>query len=276
VTAAPAPTLRVAVAQAAATSGDVAGNAGRAATAVERAAADGARVVVLPELYLPGYDLATLGRDPGLDLAGADDPRLDAVRDACRRTGTVALVSASMRTSAGRTIAVVAVDAEGAAVHAYDKQHVTPTESAVFVSGTRGAVVRVDGWSLGLGVCYDGCFPEHARAAADADAWAYVVPAAYVTGGEHRRDLYYAARALDNGMYVAMAGLVGRCGDKEFGGGSAVHDPEGRRVAGVPDGVEGVALADLHAQAVADTRAEQTMGADRRPDLGAVRTLALA
>ena len=59
-----------------------------------------------------------------------------------------------------------------------------------------------DDWALGLGVCYDGCFPEHARAASDAGALAYVCPSAYLVGSEHRRDLYYAARALDNGIYV--------------------------------------------------------------------------
>ena len=77
-----------------------------------------------------------------------------------------------------------------------------------------------------------GCFPEHAASAAAGGATAYLCPAAYFTGSEHRRDLYYAARAIDNGIYVVVAGLTGRCGDRHFSGGSAVYDPEGRPVAG--------------------------------------------
>lgn len=265
--------LRLAVAQATARSGDVPGNARTLAALVDRAADGGARVVVTPELFLPGYDLAALGADAGLDLDGADDPRLDAVREACRRTGTVAVVSASVRTGHRRTIAVLTVDAEGAATHAYDKQHLPGDEAEVFARGTAGAVVRVDGWPLGLGVCYDGCFPEHARRLADAGALAYLVPAAYVVGAEHRRDLYYRARALDNGIYVAMAGLVGACGDGRFGGGSAVLDPEGRIRSGVPDGEQGLAFADLDRDVVAATRARHSMGRDRAPDLGGVTVL---
>ena len=263
--------LRVAVGQAVAHSGDVAANAARAAALVEQAAAGGARVLVLPELFLPGYDLPALALDTAADLVDADDPRLAPVREACRHTGTVALVSASMPAAAGRTISIVVVDGGGRATRAYDKQHVFGDEAEVFMQGGHGAALELDGWRLGLGVCYDGCFPEHARAAADAGAWAYLVPAAYVLGSEHRRDLYYAARALDNGMYVAMAGLVGPCGAAGFGGGSAIYDPQGRRIAGVADGEEGLAVADLDPATVAATRSAQTMGSDRLPDLGPVQ-----
>jgi predicted amidohydrolase len=268
--------LRLAVAQASAVSGDVAGNAACIGNLVELAASAGARVVVTPELFLQGYDLQALAGNEGLDLIDADDVRLDALREACRRTSTVAVISASMRTDRGRTIAIVVVAGDGRAVHAYDKQHLPGDEAEIFGAGEHGALIVVDGWSLGLGVCYDGCFPEHARACAQAGAGGYLVPAAYVVGAEHRRDLYYPARALDNGMYVAMAGLVGRCGEGDFGGGSAVYDPQGRRVAGVDDGVEDIAFADLDAAVVADTRDRHAMGRDRRSDLGPVTPLDVA
>ena len=52
--------------------------------------------------------------------------------------------------------------------------------------------------------------PRARRCAATAGgASAYLVPAAYYVGAEHRRDVYYAARALDNGIYVVFAGLTG-------------------------------------------------------------------
>ena len=49
-------------------------------------------------------------------------------------------------------------------VAGYDKQHLCgPDEHELFIPGERGATLVVDGWRLGLGICYDGCFPEHAR-----------------------------------------------------------------------------------------------------------------
>ena len=85
----------------------------------------------------------------------------------------------------------------------------TATRRRYFTPGDHGASIRVDGLELGLSICYDGCFPEHARAAAEDGAVAYLSSSAYFAGAEHRRDLYYAARAVENGMYVVFAGLTG-------------------------------------------------------------------
>lgn len=49
------------------------------------------------------------------------------------------------------------VDASGRGVVAYDKQHLPADEAAIFTAGDHGSVLEIDGWLLGLGVCYDGC-----------------------------------------------------------------------------------------------------------------------
>ncbi|MGH3454995.1 MAG: carbon-nitrogen hydrolase family protein [Nocardioidaceae bacterium] len=269
------PPLTIAAAQAESVSGDVAGNAKTAADLVREGAAAGARVVVLPELFLPGYDLAGLAADRDGDVVDVDgDPRLDPLRSACRETGTVAVVGASMRRDARRTIGVLVVDADGGVRHAYDKQHLLSAEREIFEPGRDRAVVTVDGWPLGLAVCYDGCFPEHARAYADDGALVYVAPAAYVVGSEHRRDVYYAARALDNGCYVVFADLTGPCGAASFSGGSAIYDPEGQPVVRAGTDRE-VVTATLDADRLEQVRADHGMGSDHRESLGSARRLAL-
>jgi 5-aminopentanamidase len=267
--------LVVAAAQAESVPGDVAGNAATAADLVREAAGDGARVVVLPELFLPGYDLAGLASDIERDIADpTGDPRLEALRTAARETETVAIVGASVRRGSRRTIGVLVVDATGTVRHAYDKQHLLSAEAQIFEPGSDRTIVSVDGWPLGLAVCYDGCFPEHARAYADDGALVYVAPAAYVVGSEHRRDVYYAARALDNGCYVVFADLVGPCGAETFSGGSAVYDPEGQPVVRAGAGRK-VVVATLDADRIARVRRDHGMGSDRRADLGAARRLAV-
>jgi predicted amidohydrolase len=126
----------------------------------------------------------------------------------------------------------------------------------------------VDGWDLGIGICYDGCFPEHATAATADGALAYLCPAAYYAGGEHRRDLRYAARALDNGIYVVLAGLTGSCGAGTFTGGSAVYDPEGRTLARVGKEFPAVVVADLDAAEVRRAQAANPVEDDRLDGLG--------
>lgn len=267
--------LRVAAVQAEAVAGDVAVNVATAATAVGAAAGRGAQLVVLPELFLCGYDPETLRARPADCDVTADDQRLEPLRQAASDSGVAVLVGASVRTSNDATVlALLSLTATGEVTLAYAKQHLWQEERTIFTPGTGGASVELRGWPVGLGICYDGCFPEHARAASDAGALAYVCPSAYLVGSEHRRDLYYPARALDNGIYVIMAGLTGRCGSLEFSGGTAIYDPQGRTVARVESGI-GMAVADLDVSVIRDARLINTYADDRPPSLGGRHVMVL-
>jgi predicted amidohydrolase len=275
--------LRVAAIQAEPVPADLAGNAATAARLVTEAGRRGARLAVLPELFLPAYHPPTLEDDPaGTDLAaggggGVDDARLDPLRAACRDAGLVAVVGAAVRyPDHTRTCSVLVLGADGSAGVGYDKQHLWgPDERRLFSAGTRGATLMLDGWHLGLGICYDGCFPEHARAAALAGAHGYLCPSAYLRGSEHRRDLYYAARALDNTCYVVFANVAGGRPPWCFNGGAAVYEPQGRALGRAADEGEAVVVADLSPDALAATRADHGMLVDRRADLGDRRFVAL-
>ncbi|GAA4213838.1 carbon-nitrogen hydrolase family protein [Actinocatenispora rupis] len=266
----PTSALRVAAGQAAAEPGELARNAATAARLVARGADDGVRVLVLPELFLPAYHPPMLAAEPTrcdvtADAAGeVTDPRLDALRTAAAAHRTAVLVGASVRAADGvRYLAALLAGPDGSVRDVYHKRHLCgPEETDLFAPGTEGAAVTVDGWRLGLGICYDGCFPEHARAAALAGAHAYLCPAAYLPGGDHRRDLYYAARALDNTMFVVLANAVDGPAPWTFTGTSTVYDPEGRPLVRAPGTGQALVVADLDPALLAGTRASQPMLAD--------------
>ncbi len=272
--------MRVAAAQAGCTAGDLTGNVRRAVDLVSQAAGRGAELVVLPEGFLTGYAPEVFAGP----LPTTDDPSwLEPLAHASRDHEIVVVAGAALARAgtpghhvhpAVRRLSLVLVEPSGRVSAPYDKQHLVADERATLTPGDHGTSLVVGGVEFGLAICYDGCFPEHARAAADDGALGYLVAAAYAVGSEHRRDLYYAARALDTGMYVVFAGLTGRCGDEEFSGGSAIYDPEGRPLARL--GREaGVIVADLDPAVVTATRAEHSMGADRRADLGPRRRISV-
>ena len=252
--------MRIATGQYASIAGDVDANVATALEAV--AAAAGARVLVMPELFLTGYAMPPAVID-------VDDERLVALDEAATEAGMLVLIGAALPGPAERpTISILAIG--GGVRRVYDKQHLCGDEQNHFAAGGNGVVLDVDDWRLGLAVCYDGCFPEHARAAADAGAEVYVAPIAYFAGSDHRRDVYYAARALDNGIYAVSSGLAGQCAGVAFAGGSTVYDPEARPVASVDPHTYGVAMATIDKSEIARTRTAHPMHAERR-DLGEVQ-----
>ncbi|MGK2876925.1 MAG: carbon-nitrogen hydrolase family protein [Nocardioides sp.] len=259
-----AATLRIATGQAPSVPGDLAANVATAVELARSAAAQGARLLVLPEAFLVGYApdaFAALPR-PGV-LVHAATPLAEAARD----LGITVVVGAAVRRPQGNRLTLLVASPDGSIDLPYDKQHLDSEEKNHFILGDHGTVIEVDGHRLGLSICYDGCFPEHARRYAEAGVLAYLNAAAWFVGGEHRRDLHAASRALENGFYTVFSGLTGRCGPYDFSGGSGVHDPEGRTV--VQMGTEtGVVVADLDPALVVGTRSRHTMVADHRDMIG--------
>lgn len=264
--------LTVAAVQACPVPGDVAANARTAARLARTAADQGAALVVLPELFLPAYHPPALRADPHGTAVTPDDPRLDPLRD----NGIVLVVGAAVRHRDRRLTCSLLVAGFGSVQVAYDKQHLWgPDENELFNPGLGGTTLTLGGWRLGLGICYDGCFPEHGRAAALDDAHAYLAPSGYLDGSQHRRDLYYRARALDNTMYVVFANSVGGQAPWRFNGGAAIHDPQGRVLTQAPDEGETIVVSTLDPAVLEQTRKDHTMLRDRLPSQGTRRHLSL-
>lgn len=262
-------TLRVAAVQAEAVPGAVGANVAAAARWVGEAAAAGADLVVFPEAFTTGYATDVFGGPlPSLD----DLAWLAPAQEAVDAAGLVAVLNTPLRRD-GRTALTQLLLRPGAGPEpAYDKQHLYAEERRWFAPGGHGTSIVLGETRLALAVCYDANFPEHAAAAAADGATVYLNSGAYFPGGAARRDLHYAARALDNGIYVVFAGLLGAPHD--FIGGSGVWDPEGRLVARAPEGREGLAVADLEPGRVTEVRESQRMWADRRDTLGPRRVVA--
>lgn len=262
--------LHVAVVQETAVPGDLIANVETAADRVREAAAKGARLVALPETFTTSWDLDVFdGPLPTLE----DTAWLAPVQAAVDDTGAVLVLNSPLALAGRPAITSLAIAPGEEPVAAYDKQHLYPPEVERFEPGEHGTTIEIDGIRVAMSVCYDANFPEHAAAAAADGAILYLNTGAYFPGGGRRRDLHYAARALDNSMYVAFAGLVG--GPHDFVGGTAVYDPVGRPVERLDDATPGMVVAAIDPAEVARVRDDQRMWADRRADLGPRRTLSV-
>ncbi|HEU4421406.1 MAG TPA: carbon-nitrogen hydrolase family protein [Pilimelia sp.] len=154
-------------------------------------------------------------------------------------------------------------------IHLYDVEipgRVSFQESRTVAPGAEPVVADVEGVRVGLSICYDLRFPELYRTlTVTGGAQVLVVPAAFMmhTGRDHW-EVLLRARAIENQCYVVAAGQIG---DHDPGrtcfGRSMVIDPWGTVVAQAPDTV-GVVLADLDLSRVSQIRAELPSLANRR------------
>jgi 5-aminopentanamidase len=248
--------LRVASVQAVAVPGEVERNVDTATRLIDQASAAGAALIVFPELFLCCYDLALLRRDRSRCDIEADDARLDPVRDACRTGGITAVLSGSVLTGdrRTRTLSALVIDQHGGLSARYDKQHLWRDERSVFQPGLHACMLDVRGWQLGLGICYDATFPEHARVAALAGADGYLCPSAY-----REPTILHPVRAFENTIYVVFSNLLGEADGRRFCGRSSIYDPQGKVLADAGPSREGLAIADFDPAVLADVRESAPM-----------------
>jgi deaminated glutathione amidase len=247
-----------------------------AARLVAEAAANGAELVVLPEkwnLLGPGELLAE--RAEPLE----DGRAIDAAKGWAREHGlTLVAGSVGERLPGSDRIAntSVLIDPEGEIVARYRKVHmfdvdvggVAYRESEHELAGEEPVVADADalGTRIGLTVCYDLRFPELYRLLALSDASIVTIPSAFtaVTGEPHW-EILVRARAIENQLFVIAAGQSGAAPPHyDSWGHSMIADPWGRVLAVLEQG-EGIAVADLDMDVLADVRARLPSLANRRP-----------
>ncbi|WP_048553991.1 carbon-nitrogen hydrolase family protein, partial [Nostocoides japonicum] len=190
------------------------------------AAMAGARLLVVPELYLPGYNRPDLHAALSQPL---DGEWLARVRELARAAECGICLGWAERDGSDVFNAATLVGPDGRILAHYRKiQLFGGMEAGSFARGdSLAAIVEMEGLRVGLLVCYDIEFPGHAAALGAAGVDLILVPTANPVGYEHVQRTLVPARAHENDTVVAYANLVGSEGDVHFGGRSVVAGPDG-------------------------------------------------
>ncbi len=260
--------LRIAAIQLCSTA-DLAANLSTCRALSERAASEGARVVVLPECF------PFLGQGERDKLAIAEDldrggPIVGMLRELSTKRGIWMIGGGMPEVVPGdpdRTYnTAVVIDPAGAIAARYRKIHLFDIdipgsvlkESAATCAGDRRVTVDIDGAKVGLSICYDVRFPELYRALVKTDgAEILLVPAAFTahTGAAHWH-LLLRARAVEDQAYVIAAAQWGKHNAKrESYGHTLAIDPWGTVIGEQAEG-DGVVMATLDGAVVERRRTQ--------------------
>ena len=256
-------------------------NLNQAVRKIREAAAKGAQIICLQELFRSRYFCQTY--DPkNFELAESiPGPSTEILSKLAKEKSIVIIAPLFEKRAAGlyHNTAVV-LDADGKLAGKYRKMHIPDDpsfyEKFYFTPGDLGFQVHKTRYgTIGVLICWDQWFPEAARLTALSGAQIIFYPTAI---GWHKSDATLAkaqaqgwetvqrGHAVANEVFVAAVNRVGKEGPVTFWGNSFVSDPFGGVIAKAKTTAEEILIAQCDLAAIEETRAGWPFLRDRRVD----------
>ncbi len=189
-------------------------------------------MLVCPEMFVTGY---AIGAAAVQKLAQpADGTWAQAVAASAQRHGVAVVYGYPERDTSGSVFnAAQWISAQGQRCLSYRKSYLFgELDRTQFVAGEPSATTfTLQGWNIGLLICYDVEFPEATRRLALAGADLIVVPTANMPEFDFVAQSLVPVRAYENQLYVAYANYIGAEGAVHYGGLSLLAAPDGQAVA---------------------------------------------
>jgi predicted amidohydrolase len=227
---------------------------------IDQAAAEGARLVVLSEMYSTGFSMKT-----DRTAEPVDGPSAQFLVEQAAMHGVWVCASVPERVdSAEHPFNQLVLAAPDGSTSRYAKIHpfTYGREHDHYSAGNEFLTVEIEGTRCSFFVCYDLRFADEFWALAGTTD-CYVLPANWPASRREHWMALIRARAIENQAYVVGVNRVGDGGRLHYSGDSMIVDPFGEVVAQAGDG-ETIIVADVDPERVRAVRAEYPFLPDRR------------
>lgn len=270
-------TLSICTAQLNFVVGDMPGNAQKIIAAAREAYAQGARLLLTPELAICGYAAEDLFLRPAF-IAACDDAVKTVARETAGLKGLAIVLGHPQAMAPGAQAFSVCFNAasvvrDGKIEQTYAKRELPNyqvfDERRYFVPGSKPCVFEVEGVKVGVLVCEDAWFATPARdtAAAGAQLLAVINASPFHLGKGTEREATMRARVVETGLPLVYAHLVGGQDEVVFEGCSFALAADGSVAARAPAFVEKLVYALVESaqgaiKITAEVAPERTLEAD--------------
>lgn len=258
-------------------------NLQKAQERIHEAAAGGANIVCLQELFTTLYFCQTEAYEPFGYAEPIPGPSTAALQELAAELGVVIVASLfEIRAKGVHHNTAAVIDADGSYLGKYRKMHIPDDpgfyEKFYFVPGDLGyKVFQTKFGAIGVLICWDQWYPEAARLTALRGADILFYPTAIGWATSETSDTVRASQrqawktshlghAVANGVFVAAANRAGTEGELEFWGNSFVSDPFGQVIAEAAHNDEEILYADCDLSKIAFYRSHWPFMRDRRID----------
>jgi predicted amidohydrolase len=267
-------TIRVAACQIDPQLGEVDRNLERIERAVADAAAEGPKLIVLPEAATTGYVFESL--DEALTVAHRASAVADDRLAALAAEHGVALIVGTLEAEGNEVFNTALIYAEDGRRYRYRKVHLPYLGVDRFATPgpDAPAVYDLAGMRVGVLVCYDLRFPEAARICALEGADLIALPTNWPEGVQFHPGIFAPSRAAENHVYLLACDRVGEERGTTFIGRSILLDTNGKELARASDTEEETIVGEVDWELARQTHHRRIPGehewdtiGDRRPGL---------
>jgi len=258
--------LCLAVVQHLSTPGDISASLTRMESYAKRASAAGAEVLLFPEASLTGYNNTTDVNQRIAQHANGDSAQ--AIAQMCIANKIAIAYGFAEKHGSHIYNSVQLIDATGQARMLYRKTHLWGEQDRTLFTEGDDLVPLIDlnGWRVGMLICYDIEFPENVRRLAIEGAELILTPTALMSPWTTVADLVVPVRAYESQVFIAYANFCGSEYEQLYVGHSCIAGPDGNNLAKASD-TEVLLVATLQKSAIATMRTTLPYHRDRRPAL---------
>jgi predicted amidohydrolase len=237
----------------------------------QAAATDNSSLLLVPEASITGYNIPI---DTMRAIAPEADGEFTDEVAAISRQHNIAIAYGFAEHHEGNYYnCVQLINRDGQVVGKYRKTHLWGTlDQTLFSAGDTldckpdAGLAEIDGFRIGLLICYDVEFPECARALALKGADLLLVPTGLMKPFREIAEQVVPVRAYENQLYIAYANYCGQEGDLHYEGRSCIVGPDGKDLARAAQQAELIS-ATVTREAMERQREIVPYHRDRRPAL---------
>jgi predicted amidohydrolase len=241
--------MKICLAQTHPVRGDIKSNIEKHKKFIELAVANGADMIIFPELSLTGYE-PTLAKELATN---ENDHRLNDFQEISDTHNITIGLGLPTRSSEGTCISMVLFQPNKSR-QVYSKKYLHADEEPYFVSGQNFSSLLINQTNIGFAICYELSVPQHAEDACNSGATIYIASVAKTAGGVEKAVKRLSEIANKYSLTVLMANCVGICEDGLSAGKTSVWDNKGLLKGNLDDAGEGVLIFDTETQKLIDEK----------------------
>lgn len=225
--------------------GDIRANIENHKNLINQATAQGAALIIFPELSLTGYE-PTLAKDLAIER---HDARLNDFQKISDAKAITIGVGAPTKEENGICISMLLFQPHKPP-NIYSKTYLHADEEPFFVCGQSSPLLQVRNTNIALAICYEISVEEHLRSALEVKPAIYFASVAKSVNGINRALAGLSTIARDHSIPVLMSNSVGFADGSQCAGHTSVWNNRGLLVGQLDDSQEGLLIFDTVRQEI--------------------------